>query len=287
MYLSIEQRVRTRPYTDLPAHRVETLLEKGSGLINEDVLLQDGNIFGVFDGATSISTTDLPTGLTGGLIAAQIAAETFRQGGDDLLCCAEEANRRISRALCPENISHDKRYRLWSTSAAVIRLAGDHFEYCQTGDSLVLVIRKDGSFSNLSPEINHDRETLRQWKDAQVPNGVTIHEALKEQIRNVRMEMNVTYGVLNGEPEAMDFIRHGRRSLNGIAAILVFTDGLFLPREDPDREIDWPAFVALYRHGGIKAIHEYVRSKHCQDPDCRKYPRFKTHDDAAAIAITL
>ena len=285
MYLSVEQRVRTRPYTEVPPHRIETLLEQGCGPINEDVLLHSGSIFGVFDGATTICKSDLPNGITGGLLAAQIAANTFRKGGDDLLFLAKEANRRISEALGNVKIPQEKRYRLWSTSAAVIRLEDRHFEYCQTGDSLILIIRKDGSFTHLTPEVNHDRETLRLWKDA--PEGRPIHDALKEQIRSVRMEMNVTYGVLNGETQALDFIRHGTLQLDGIASILVFTDGLFLPREDPDHEIDWQRFVDLFRLGGLKGIYEHVRSLHAQDPDCRKYPRFKQHDDTAAIAISL
>jgi len=92
---------------------------------------------------------------------------------------------------------------------------------------------------------------------------------------------------LNGEPEAIEFIRHGRMDLNGVSSILVFTDGLFLPREDPEQENDWSSFVDMYRQTGIKGIYEYVRTLHDQDPYCRKYPRFKRHDDAAAIAVTV
>ncbi len=287
MYLSNEQRITTRPYKSLPPHRVETLLEQGSGPINEDVLLQHGNLFGVFDGATSIAGDDLPAGITGGLIAAQITAETFRQEEGDLLHLAAKANRRIGRARCRKVDTWNERYRLWSTSAAVIRLEETSFEYCQTGDSLIFVLRKDGSFTSLTPEIDHDRETLCLWKDTRITDGVKIHDALKEQIRDVRMEMNVTYGVLNGEPQAMEFIRHGSQSLEDIAAILLFTDGLFLPREDPCRDNDWPAFAELYQLSGIKGIFEHIRSLHEQDPDCRKYPRFKMHDDTAAIALSL
>ncbi len=287
MYISVEQRVQTRPYTNLSGPRVETLLEQGSGLVNEDVLLEDGRTFGVFDGATTISASDLPPGLTGGLIAARIAAEAFRNGQKDLFSCAKEANRRINRALDSQDIPEEKRYRLWSTSAAVVHLEDDHFEYCQTGDSQILLIHKDGSFTNLTPEIDVDRQTLKLWKDARVPSGIPIHDALKKQIRSVRMKMNVTYGVLNGEPQALDFIRHGKQQLDGIDSIIIFTDGLLLPREDPEKENDWPAFVELYRQAGIRGLHQHITSLHDQDPTCRKYPRFKQHDDAAAIAVTL
>ncbi len=287
MYLSIEQRIRTRPYGHPPTHLVETLLAKGSGSLNEDVLLQDGNLFGVFDGATSLCNDDLPEGTTGGLMAARIAAESFRQGNDDLLRCAEEANRQLGKIACNASMLESERFRLWSTSAAVVRLGDHHFDYCQTGDSLILTIREDGSFTILTPEIDHDRDTLKLWKNTRVPAGASIHEILSEQIRQVRNEMNITYGVLNGEPEAMHFLNHGREKTDGLAAILLFTDGLFLSRKDPYKANDWSSFVELFRQGGLKEIHEHVRSLERNDPECRTYPRFKQHDDIAAVAICL
>lgn len=38
--------------------------------------------------------------------------------------------------------------------------------------------------------------------------------------------MNLTYGVLNGEPQAMDFFNHGRKSLDQVKTVILFTDDL-------------------------------------------------------------
>ncbi len=38
--------------------------------------------------------------------------------------------------------------------------------------------------------------------------------------------MNLTYGVLNGEPRAMDFFNHGRKSLDQVKTVILFTDDL-------------------------------------------------------------
>ena len=287
MYLPTEQRITTRPYPGISPFAVETILEQGSGRLNEDVLLQDGDLFGVFDGATSLAPDTLPAGLTGGLLAARIAAEAFRQDDDDLCRRAEKANRLIGEAIRRNGISPHERHRLWSASAAVIRLSTTHFDYCQTGDSLIFCLYKDGTHRQLTPETDHDVETLAIWKRTPLTSETTIHETLADQIRAVRLQMNITYGVLNGEPAAMDFIRHGREELAGLSAILLFTDGLFLPQEDPRQQDDWETLVAFYRQGGLKKVRDHVRSLQHQDPDCRKYPRFKTHDDIAAIAVRL
>jgi serine/threonine protein phosphatase PrpC len=286
MYIPTEQRITTRPYRSISPYAVETLLEKGSSELNEDVLLQDGNLFGVFDGATSLGKSCLPAGLTGGLLAAQIAADAFQHGGHDLYRAAENANCLINDAIRRNNISQDGRHLLWSTSAAVIRVDTNHFDYCQTGDSLILLIHEDGGYRQLTPETDHDRETLDLWKKSDPSSGAAIHDVLSDQIREVRLQMNISYGVLNGEPEAMHFINHGREELDGVSAILIFTDGLFIPREHLQQQSDWDSFVGLYRQGGLRKIRDHVRSLQRQDPICRRYPRFKPHDDIAAVAVT-
>ena len=287
MYLSSEHHTLSDIQNELRFYSVEAITEKGSADLNEDVILEDNNVFGVFDGTTSLHSDNLPAGMTGGLIAAQIAADSFRQHAGNLVSRAEDANKKIGAAAGSEQLTGKKKYRLWSTSAAVVRIEERFFEFCQIGDCLIMVVRDDGSFTLLTPDTAHDRETLSLWKNSDVPAGLTIHQFLAEQIRTIRNKMNIFYGGLNGEPEALNFLRRGRESLNGVQAILLFTDGLFLPKKDPDQLDNWSLFVDLYLSGGLAAIHEKVRSLELLDPDCRIYPRFKKHDDIAAIAITF
>lgn len=287
MYLPSQQHVSLGTFQPGVVPFVETLLEKGSGPLNEDVLIRTDDIFGVFDGATSLCDEALPQGLTGGLLAARIAAETFRKNGRSLPRCAALANRRIKVGLCNSGVTASERHRLWSTSAAVIRLGESHFEYCQTGDCMIFCLYQDGGYQLLTPVVNHDQETLTLWKKMAPKPDFTIRDALFDRILAVRLQMNLRYGVLNGEPEAINFLQHGREPLDGIRAILLFTDGLFIPREDPCQDGDWDALIRMYRKGGLKMIRDHVRSLQQKDPECRKYPRFKIHDDIAAIAVRL
>jgi hypothetical protein len=290
MYLSLDENFSYPQFTQTRNYDVETLHEKGSSLVNEDRLLVAGNIYGVFDGATSLGGEKSPGNSTGGAIAAEIAEETFRHAQGSLLAAAVEANCRIGKAQVRAGVDCSMRHTLWTTSAAVIRIDGDRLEYCQAGDALIMLLYEDESYRLLTPEIDIDRETLLLWKkisSSAIKKKDCIYRALEEKIRAVRLEMNRTYGVLNGETEAVDFIDHGLESLAGVTDILLFTDGLYLPKNDPEESSDWELFVELYRDRGLQGVRDCVRDMQGSDPGLSIYPRFKMHDDIAAVAIPL
>ncbi len=287
MYLSTEQFALPHPAQAIPRYTVETLLEKGSGVLNEDVLLETGYLFGVFDGATSLEKRRFAGDLTGGLLAARIAAFTFQKGRGGLKHLADLANRRIRDSFLTENVSMAERHLLWLTSLAVIHLDENRFEYCQTGDAVILLILGDGGYRLVTPETDIDRETLHHWQKVSAMQTGTIQNLLADRIHQVRLQMNVSYGVLNGEPEALSFVQHGYHDLAGVSDILLFTDGLFLPKENPLDGDDWQCLVNIYRTAGLGAVRNHVRRLQNEDPRCRKYPRFKQHDDIAAVTIHL
>ncbi|HHO47143.1 MAG TPA: hypothetical protein ENN06_01590 [Desulfobacteraceae bacterium] len=270
-----------------PVFPVECVLEQGSGSLNEDVLLRDGNMFGVFDGATSLNRETFANGSTGGLLAAESAALAFRRNGAPLLNLAARANQSIKEAMEEMEVALHHKSDIWSTSAAVVRLHDDHFEWCQIGDCQVLVLYRDGSHRLLTECAGHDVETLCLWKRMTPKNGDRISEVLADQILRVRQEMNIHYGVFNGEEAGMHFVNNGREALEGISDILLYTDGLALPRSDPEEGEDLAAFAGLYRKGGLQAIRDLVRRVQREDPACHTYPRFKKHDDIGAIAIPV
>jgi len=266
---------------------VDTLLEQGSGSINEDILLQAGNLYGVFDGATSLEKSRDALGKTGGLLAAETAAKIFSRNGGTLYRLAERANSGIRELMEAKGVDLSRRQHLWSTSGVVVRIDSEGIEWIQIGDSQALLLYADGSYRLLADPIDHDQETLLLWKELGPNVTGTIQESLADQILKVRKGMNIHYGVLNGEPQARDFFRHGRVPLTGVTDIILYTDGFFLPRSNPDLPEDLETFVRLYRQGGLKLIHRQVRELQKEDPRCLTYPRFKTHDDIAAIALRI
>lgn len=291
MYLSIREEMYPVPVFKPDTRHVESLFEKGSSSINEDRLLVQKSLYGVFDGATSLKKTDsLQEGMTGGALAAQIAKDTFLDVDGSLFETAVEANRRIGLSQVAAGVNVDARETLWSTSMGVVRILGERLEYCSAGDALIMVLYEDNRYVFLTPDIDIDCETLILWKKLSAcakNKRKSIYTALKQQIRKVRLQMNREYGVLNGESAAADFINSGSCDLTGVTDVLLFTDGLYLPKEDPNQMSDWGKFVDLYQAQGLRGLRDYVRSLQISDPDLSVYPRFKVHDDIAAIALRL
>ncbi len=266
----------------------DVIHEKGSGRINEDAVSLNGNLFGVFDGATSLTRSTYENDKTGGFLASSIARDTFMANHGPLQFLASKANSAIYEKMLEHGVNISDKSSLWSTSCAVVRIGDDHIEWVQTGDSLLLLIYEDGSYHIPITDYDHDRETLLMWKNMAGSAGEKkIFDLLKDQIRKIRAEMNVTYGVLNGEADYVHFLNTGKVPTDHVKHILLFTDGLFLPSTNPEQEPDFNTFVSIFLAGGLKALRNHVRDIELTDPDCRIFPRFKPHDDIAAVSISF
>ncbi len=264
---------------------IKYIHEKGSGRINEDTLHLGKELFGVFDGATSLNTSLFQQGLTGGRIAADTACQVFAKNSYPLVELAKRANRQIYDAMIAQGLNCSSRDQLWSTSAAVVRIKNNFVEWLQSGDSFVLFLYRDGSYNVPVKIPDHDYETLSMWKEVAWKSKVNISCALAGQIKKTRMEMNRSYGVLNGEPSGEGFLHWGKEPLAPLEEILLFTDGLSLPTEIPTRTRQFDGLVSHYRSLGLEGLKTHIRHLEAKDPQCRRFPRFKCHDDIAAISI--
>lgn len=262
-----------------------SLFDQGSGSSNEDALLVQNNLYGVFDGASSLKG-GLYRNKTGAWWAAHLARAAFSANDDTLEVLAERANRTIAKGMVLSEVDMVDRLQLWSTSAAVVRVVGETLEYAQVGDALILCIYENGSYRLPVHHRNHDRETLDQWQMFNTLGFDKVRELMTPQIEKVRLRMNRDYGVLNGEVEMRDFLFSGTIPTEGLAHLLIFTDGLHLP-SNRDGKVDFSGMVDCYLKRGLTGLQHAIRGIERTDPDCRKFPRFKTHDDIAAVALTF
>ena len=265
---------------------IETLYEGGSGKLNEDRLLVRKNLFAVFDGASSL-TSNSWQGKTGAWWASQCASRAIAATEASLYRSFNQANQAIAEKMTVAGINQKQRLNLWSCTGAAIRLYDTNLEYAQIGDALIICIRHDGSYFLPVPYYNHDRETLAAWKILAMNGCSNIRSALVDQIANTRLQMNRTFGVLNGELEMVNFLNCGTISLAEVQSILLFTDGLHWPSENPSQKEDFSDMVSSYQDSGLYRLHQNIRAIEKSDPQCVRYPRFKQHDDIAAVAITL
>ena len=267
-------------------YNVTTLFHQGSGKQNEDQLLVNDPIFAVFDGATSLTPYTNDEGKSGGYLASSIAKETCSTWNGTLKNGFIEANNRIDQAMHAADIDTSDSVNRWSTSGVAVQIRENEVEWAQIGDSLVIVCYEDGSYTLFGEGYDHDHPTFEEWMRLKASGNPLVTRAdVEHKIREVRRDTNKTFGMLNGDPQAEQFIHSGTFSLTGVTDILLFTDGLFFPKENPLAEDDWNAFVAEYKQHGLDGVQEYVRSREIADSACQKYPRLKQHDDIGAIAI--
>jgi serine/threonine protein phosphatase PrpC len=287
MYLSPDGFVSPASVTKSPRSRISTLLEKGSALLNEDELLLGKRTYGVFDGATSLLPGTLKNGQTGGKLAADICKAAFANEERSLESSAMAANCEIHAASSRAGVNFLRKEELWSCSAAVVRMLGNHFDWCQIGDCQILVIKEDGSYTLLGKTPDQDIETLQLWKERANISHESIMKTMSREILEVRRRTNIDFGVFNGESEAINFLRSGSEPLAGVEDILLFSDGLLLPQSDPEALPAWQQFIELYKKGGLQELGTHVRKLQLEDIGCCRYPRFKTHDDISAVALNF
>lgn len=266
--------------------KVEFISEKGVKPTNEDSYLIGENIWGVFDGATSLNKYIDPDGRTGGLIASSIARDSFKKNDAALLDMAKQSNALIKNEMEERGIDIGDKLNLWCSNLAVVRIVGNNIEWIQLSDASIVFIYKDNSYKFILGD-NHDKETLIKWKGLADNKVEDIREALAEQIEKVRRGININYGFLTGEKGMENFIKKGVEEIENIKHILIFTDGFSIPQDDPYDDYPQDEFIELYFEGGIEKLCKYIRKIEDSDPKCWQYPRLKKHDDMTAISITF
>lgn len=266
--------------------KIEQVFEQGSSRLNEDNLACSDNLFGVFDGSSSL-IPDLYQGKTGAWWASHLVSREFAKNDADLFELGSRANKSLQLKMTAMGVESANRLQCWSTSAAVCHLREDSIEWLQSGDCQILAIDADDDCKLLTPYHNHDQATLQSLKELLAQNTPEPRKMLQPQIEKVRCQMNQTYGAFNGEAAALDFFQTGSHPLKEIRHLLIFTDGLFPPGEDPTSQPDFCWLAKNYLQGGLVQVKDEIRQLEKTDPDCRRFPRFKQHDDIAAMAVSF
>lgn len=268
---------------------IHSIYEKGSGSINEDSLVLNNPIFCVCDGASGLERYIDDQGRSGALIASSLVAERIGKTSpyNTLSASVIDANWKLMKEMVAAGIKISDKIALWATTAAAVRLQKNIFEWVQIGDSLIMVIFKDYSYRLLVKDYDHDIETMKLWRKFAEEKRENIREIIEPFDLEVTKRRNIDYGVIDGELEVSSFVKLGTEKLDNVAHLILFTDGLIIPKENPEDPDDFDLFVKLFNYRGLRSIRNYVRCIEENDPDCWKYPRFKQHDDIAAISISF
>ncbi|GIP34687.1 protein phosphatase 2C domain-containing protein [Paenibacillus sp. J2TS4] len=280
----------------------EQLSIKGSNEWNEDALVINDSLalYGVVDGSTSLVPYRGPGGETGGKLASMLISQHLEALGETVGTSFRldeavlEANRRLREAMVHSGIDVSDKRQLWTAALAAVRIHERSIEYVQAGDCMLIAVYKDGTIRVVThDQVAHiDKETKKLWQEGQ-QQGITTREELRQfvipTIQRNRLKLNTLegYSVVSGEPELEDLLEYGRINRIQLKALLLITDGLFLPKEKGETASEFRELTERIMRKGLAAYADWLISLEEADADGRKYPRFKKSDDKTGIWITL
>ncbi|WP_068793374.1 protein phosphatase 2C domain-containing protein [Brevibacillus laterosporus] len=277
--------------------RIETFTSKGIGFLNEDALIVHPTLplFGVVDGLTSLHGFMNDRKQTGGYLASTTIARYFTQI-HRLIPLQEHistANLLIRLHMQEAGIDLSSKQNLWGAAVGIVTIEKNGISYAQTGDCMIFAVYENDNVRILTrPQVEVVEErTLQKWCEG-IENGLLSRTELSLFIRDLMIQNREMqnephgYGVLNGEKQAIEYVEYGRINRAGVKHVVIITDGLFWPLANQEKQ-DWSRMVHKIIEMGLENYAKALTKLEGSDPECVKYPRFKTSDDKTGIILTL
>ncbi|MGN7763252.1 protein phosphatase 2C domain-containing protein [Paenibacillus sp. 22594] len=271
---------------------MDTCSLKGDGEWNEDALVihEEACVYGVVDGATSLSPYRNPEGQTGGYIAAQLAAIYFMgmNPHGKLEQTAAEANQALWQQMVAEGVDIGEAANRWSAALVVVQIHEYSVEYVQAGDCMLLARYKDGTIRALThPQLAHvDRKTLdkmAQLRAEGISDPAELRIRLTPHLTGNRALANTIhgYGVLNGDPRFPQFLEKGTFNRANLESLYMFTDGLYT------EESKWSELTDALDRLGAEGYAGALHDKEQEDRMLLEVPRLKVSDDKTCVVLHL
>jgi serine/threonine protein phosphatase PrpC len=288
----------------------DVVYEKGVNAENEDafVVNQNANVFSVIDGATGL-------GSLSGKMAAEIIKGTFEHENmnQSLVKIIDIGNKKIGQLVLEKLQTNDfhliPKENRSACGIAAIKITKTRLEYVHAGDCMIFVeyenkevrqitydhvAKLDGVVINLFKEtfvskLDH-RTDPNKWNNDKISHFLkeTKAEILPKIIEN-RRKLNTPsgYSILDGSPEALEYLDYGELSLQDAKRILLLSDGLQLPINKATGQDAWLKTAEFAFKYGLKALIDEVNHLESTDQACYNYPRLKFADDKTGILIDL
>ncbi|MDN9011643.1 protein phosphatase 2C domain-containing protein [Brevibacillus laterosporus] len=277
--------------------RMETFTSKGIGYLNEDALIVHPTLplYGVVDGVTSLHGYMNDLKQTDGYLASTTIARYFTQI-HRLIPLPEHistANLLIRLHMQEAGIDLSSKQKLWGAAVGIVTIEKHGISYAQTGDCMIFAVYENDNVRILTrPQVEVlEERTLRKWQEG-IEHGLLSRTELSLFIRDLIIQNRELqnephgYGVLNGEEQATEYVEYGRINRAGVKNVVIITDGLFWPLANQEKQ-DWSWMVHKILEMGLKDYAKALTKLEESDPECMKYPRFKTSDDKTGIILTL
>ncbi|GLZ04831.1 hypothetical protein Acsp03_22970 [Actinomadura sp. NBRC 104412] len=213
----------------------------------------------------------------GGLLLAEI------QPGRQL---AESLGRAIERVNALHGAACDLAHPgTPSATVAMARLQDGKLDHLVLADSVLVLDRKGADPAVMSDDrLAVTTRELRKDLDA-LPTGSAEHTAalrsFTEALAGYRNRPG-GFWVASTDPQAADQALTGSNAGDELRALAVLSDGASR-LVDRFGLLTWPGLLDVLRQDGAEALIARTRAAERDDPEGRRWPRGKTHDDATAI----
>jgi hypothetical protein len=173
-----------------------------------------------------------------------------------------------------------------SATVVIARRRNDKVDHLVLADSVLVLERKAGG---PPVAVSDDRQAvmtreLRKGMDA-LPTGSAEHTAaLRAFIESIASYRNRSGGfwVASTDPHAGGEALSGSDTVDELRGLALLSDGASR-LVDRFGLLDWPGLLDVLRADGPEALIARTRAAERDDPEGRRWPRGKTHDDATAV----
>jgi hypothetical protein len=252
---------------------------------NEDFIAATASVVVVIDGASV--PPELGTGCTHGT-----AWFARRLGAQLLALLSSEADRSpadsLAQAVTDVAALHSDTCDLDhpgspSATVAVLREQPDAVDYLVLGDTTILVEESAGvrvvTDDRLEQVAAVQHGAMHQHATGSADHARSFAELVTEQRRHRNHPDG--FWVASTDPAAAQHALTDTAPRTGLHRAAVLSDGA-TRLVDRFGLLDWPGFLNALAEQGPAAIIARIRAAEGSDPDGRRWPRGKRHDDASA-----
>jgi hypothetical protein len=171
-----------------------------------------------------------------------------------------------------------------SAAVAILRERRQLVDYLVLADAIV-VLDLPGGVQVVTDDRLAQLATVEHAAMHQQPTGTAVHrQRYAELMAELQRQRNSDdgYWVASSNPEAAVHALTGTVNRGGLRRAAVLTDGA-TRLADRFGLLDWAGLLDVLQRNGPASLIEQVRDAERSDPEGRRWPRSKRHDDATAV----
>ncbi|MEU4328495.1 hypothetical protein [Nonomuraea dietziae] len=260
---------------------VATAERAGDGQTEDRIFVQPNAVI-VLDGATSVELGPGRGGWYADMLGQELARRLVSFEGHDLRDALADAIARLA-------LTHDLRPgRAPSAAVTILSWTAQEVEglvLCDTS----LAVQTFGQITVLHDDRLHklDHPARAAYLEAISTGSPFDRERLGQMQAFTREHRNRPggYWVAEAVPEAAGEALRSVWPREDVAAALLATDGAASGIDTYRVLDDWAAGFAMATDRGVEAMLDLVHQTELGDPQARRWPRFKAHDDKALAFV--